>query len=195
MGSRGGGQIWPVVVPVIRTGYPALAECSWSGATGSPAIDRRSSPSVAYPTRVAPSLGRLTGQCGSDGVRNPPGIAMVSGQQLRLSPVRHGGPRCDFVGVTRNAFEKACVRHGVRLSAYTGGDLDLSTAEGAHYGGMETPRARGESAVKGARVREAQNREARKGRRRPGASGGSGTPGSMPTRTSRSTSCDKRSTR
>src|SRR6059058_916121 len=29
-----------------------------------------------------------------------------------------------------NAFEKACVRHGVRLSAYTGGDLDLSTAEG-----------------------------------------------------------------
>ena len=23
-----------------------------------------------------------------------------------------------------NAFEKVCVRHGVRLSAYTGGDLD-----------------------------------------------------------------------
>jgi Resolvase, N terminal domain len=44
-----------------------------------------------------------------------------------------------------NAFEKACVRHGVRLSAYTGGDLDLSTAEGAYYGGMETLRARRES--------------------------------------------------
>jgi hypothetical protein len=28
-----------------------------------------------------------------------------------------------------NAFEKACVRPGVLLSAYTGGDLDLSTAE------------------------------------------------------------------
>jgi DNA invertase Pin-like site-specific DNA recombinase len=41
-----------------------------------------------------------------------------------------------------NAFEKACVRHGVRLSTYTGGDLDLSTAEGAYYGGMETLRAR-----------------------------------------------------
>jgi site-specific DNA recombinase len=54
-----------------------------------------------------------------------------------------------------NAFEKACVRHGVRLSAYTGGDLDLSTAEGAYYGGMETLRARRESAVKSARVREA----------------------------------------
>jgi DNA invertase Pin-like site-specific DNA recombinase len=64
-----------------------------------------------------------------------------------------------------NAFEKACVRHGVRLSAYTGGDLDLSTAEGAYYGGMETLRARRESAVKSARVREAQAREARKGRR------------------------------
>ena len=64
-----------------------------------------------------------------------------------------------------NAFEKACVRHGVRLSAYTGGDPDLSTAEGAYYGGMETLRARRESAVKSARVREAQDREARKGRR------------------------------
>jgi site-specific DNA recombinase len=65
----------------------------------------------------------------------------------------------------RNAFEKACVRHGVRLSAYTGGDLDLSTAEGAYYSGMETLRARRESAVKSARVREAQDREARKGQR------------------------------
>ncbi|MGH7071879.1 MAG: recombinase family protein [Acetobacteraceae bacterium] len=64
-----------------------------------------------------------------------------------------------------NAFEKACVRHGARLSAYTGGDLYLSTPEGAYYGGMETLRARRESAVKSARVREAQDREARKGRR------------------------------
>ena len=98
-----------------------------------------------------------------------------------------------------NAFEKACVRHGVRLSAYTGGDLDLSTAEGAYYGGMETLRARRESAVKSARVREAQDREARKGRRTGGGSGGSGTRGSTPTRTSRTTrsgtSCARRSTR
>ena len=41
-----------------------------------------------------------------------------------------------------NRFEKACVRHGVLLSPYTGGDLDLSTPEGAYYGGMETLRAR-----------------------------------------------------
>src|SRR6266496_279140 len=86
-----------------------------------------------------------------------------------------------------NAFEKACVRHGVRLAAYTGGDLDLSTAEGAYYGGMETQRVRRESAVKSARVREAQDREARKGRRTGGASGGSDTPASTPTQTSRTT--------
>jgi DNA invertase Pin-like site-specific DNA recombinase len=98
-----------------------------------------------------------------------------------------------------NAFKKTCVRHGVRLSAYTGGDLDLSTAEGAYYGGMETLRARRESAVKSARVREAQDREARRDRRVGGASAGSAIPASTPTRTSRTTrsgtSCARRSTR
>jgi site-specific DNA recombinase len=67
-----------------------------------------------------------------------------------------------------NAFEKACVRHGVRLSAYTGGDLDLSTPEGAYYGGMETLRAKRESAVKSARTREAADRRARQGKRHGG---------------------------
>lgn len=33
-----------------------------------------------------------------------------------------------------NRFEKACVRHGVLLSPYTGEDLDLSTPEGAWDG-------------------------------------------------------------
>ncbi len=91
-------------------------------------------------------------------------IAAIEAGQVDVVIVR------DIDRLTRNltdwnAFEKACVRHGVRLSAYTGGDLDLSTAEGAYYGGMETLRARRESAVKSARVREAQDREARKGRR------------------------------
>ena len=67
-----------------------------------------------------------------------------------------------------NAFEKACVRHRVRLSAYAGGDLDLSTPEGAYYGGMETLRAKRESAVKSARVREAADRKARAGKRHGG---------------------------
>jgi DNA invertase Pin-like site-specific DNA recombinase len=49
-----------------------------------------------------------------------------------------------------NRFKKACVRHGVLLSPYTGGDLDLSTPEGAYYGGMETLRAKRESTVKSA---------------------------------------------
>jgi hypothetical protein len=60
-----------------------------------------------------------------------------------------------LVLVTSQPAWAAAARHGVRLSAYTGGDLDLSTAEGAYYGGMETLRARRESAVKSARVREA----------------------------------------
>src|SRR5205823_25924 len=47
-------------------------------------------------------------------------------------------------------------------------------AEGAYYGGMETLRARRESAVKSARVREAQDREARKGRRTGGGQRGFG---------------------
>ena len=44
-----------------------------------------------------------------------------------------------------NAFEKTCLRHGVRLSANTGRDLDLSTPEGAYYDGMETLRAKREA--------------------------------------------------
>jgi hypothetical protein len=73
-------------------------------------------------------------------------IAAIEADQVDVVIVR------DIDRLTRNltdwnAFEKACVRHGVRLSAYTGGDLDLSTAEGAYYGGMETLRARRESAV------------------------------------------------
>src|SRR6266581_6528880 len=90
-------------------------------------------------------------------------IAAIEGGAVDVVIVR------DIDRLTRNltdwnAFEKACVRHGVRLSAYTGGDLDLSTAEGAYYGGMETLRARRESAVRSVRVREAHERIAREGK-------------------------------
>ena len=82
-----------------------------------------------------------------------------------------------------NRFEKACVRHGVLLSPYTGGDLDLSTPEGAYYGGMETLRAKRESAVKSVRVREAMDRKARAGGSATAAGGcGSGTCACTPTR-------------
>ena len=94
-------------------------------------------------------------------------IAAIEAGQVDVVIVR------DIDRLTRNltdwnAFEKACVRHGVRLSAYTGGDLDLSTPEGAYYGGMETLRAKRESAVKSARVREAADRKARQGKRHGG---------------------------
>ncbi len=56
-------------------------------------------------------------------------IAAIEAGQVDVVIVR------DIDRLTRNladwnAFEKACVRHGVWLSAYTGGDLDLSTPEG-----------------------------------------------------------------
>lgn len=52
----------------------------------------------------------------------------------------------------------------------TGADQDLSTPEGAYYGGMETLRAKRVSAVKSARVREAKERNARAGKRAGGGS-------------------------
>ncbi len=58
------------------------------------------------------------------------------------------------------------MRHGVLLSPYTGGDMDLSSPEGAYYGGMKTLRAKRESAVKSARVREAKERQAGAGSER-----------------------------
>jgi site-specific DNA recombinase len=96
-------------------------------------------------------------------------IAAIEARELDVVIVR------DVDRLTRNLtdwnrFEKACVRHGVLLSPYTGGDLDLSTPEGAYYGGMETLRAKRESAVKSVRVREAKEREARAGKRAGGGS-------------------------
>jgi DNA invertase Pin-like site-specific DNA recombinase len=75
----------------------------------------------------------------------------------------------DVDRLTRNLadwdrFEKAAIEHRVILSAYAGGDLDLSTPEGAYYGGMETLRAKRESAVRSVRVREAHDRIARQGK-------------------------------
>ena len=82
----------------------------------------------------------------------------------------------DVDRLTRNLpdwsrFEKAAVEHRVLLSAYSGGDLDLSTPEGAYYGGMETLRAKRESAVKSVRVREGHYRIARRGNCRGGPRG------------------------
>ena len=90
-------------------------------------------------------------------------IEMIERDEIDVVIVR------DVDRLTRNLadwdrFEKAAVEHRVILSAYTGGDLDLSTPDGAYYGGMETLRAKRESAVKSARVREAHDRLARAGK-------------------------------
>jgi DNA invertase Pin-like site-specific DNA recombinase len=75
----------------------------------------------------------------------------------------------DVDRLTRNLpdwsrFGKAAVEHRVLLSAYAGGDLDLSTPEDSYHGGMETLRAKRESAVKSVRSREAHDRIARQGK-------------------------------
>jgi DNA invertase Pin-like site-specific DNA recombinase len=90
-------------------------------------------------------------------------IEMIERDEIDVVIVR------DVDRLTRNLpdwsrFEKAAIEHKVILSAYAGGDLDLSTPEGAYYGGMETLRAKRESAVRSARVREAHDRIARQGK-------------------------------
>jgi site-specific DNA recombinase len=91
----------------------------------------------------------------------------------------------DVDRLTRNLpdwsrFEKAAVEHRVILSAYAGGDLDLSTPEGSYYGGMETLRTKRESAVKSVRSREAHDRIARQGKSSGAGRDGSGTRASTP---------------
>jgi site-specific DNA recombinase len=86
----------------------------------------------------------------------------------------------DVDRLTRNLadwdrFEKAAIEHRVILSACAGGDLGLSTPEGAYYGGMETLRAKRESAVRSVRVREAHDRMP--GRARSPAAGRAGSAG------------------
>ena len=90
-------------------------------------------------------------------------IEMIERDEIDVVIIR------DVDRLTRNLpdwsrFEKAAIEHRVILSAYAGGDLDLSTPEGAYYGGMETLRAKRESAVRSVRVREAHERIAREGK-------------------------------
>jgi site-specific DNA recombinase len=90
-------------------------------------------------------------------------IEMIERDEIDVVIIR------DVDRLTRNLpdwsrFEKAAIEHRVLLSAYAGGDLDLSTPEGAYYGGMETLRAKRESAVRSVRVREAHERIAREGK-------------------------------
>src|SRR5215203_6162117 len=64
----------------------------------------------------------------------------------------------------------ACCKAKIKISLYTGGGLDLSTASGGFYGFMETGRAWYESAIRSQRVKDAVERNARAGKRTGGGS-------------------------
>jgi site-specific DNA recombinase len=77
--------------------------------------------------------------------------------------------------LTRNAEDfdrlmKICSKSNIKISTYTGGELDLSTASGGFYGFMETGRSWYESAIRSQRVKDAVERNARAGKRTGGGS-------------------------
>jgi DNA invertase Pin-like site-specific DNA recombinase len=63
-----------------------------------------------------------------------------------------------------------CGKAKIKISLYTGGELDLSTASGGFYGFMETGRSWYESAIRSQRVKDAVERNAREGKRTGGGS-------------------------
>jgi site-specific DNA recombinase len=65
---------------------------------------------------------------------------------------------------------QVCGKAKIKISLYTGGELDLSTASGGFYGFMETGRAWCESAIRSQRVKDAVERNARAGKRSGGGS-------------------------
>jgi DNA invertase Pin-like site-specific DNA recombinase len=76
--------------------------------------------------------------------------------------------------LTRNAEDfdrlmKICGKSKIKISTYTGGELDLSTASGGFYGFTETGRWY-ESAIRSQRVKDAVERNARAGKRTGGGS-------------------------
>jgi site-specific DNA recombinase len=65
---------------------------------------------------------------------------------------------------------QVCGKAKIKISLYTGGELDLSTASGGFYGFMETGRAWYESAIRSQRVKDAVERNAGAGKRTGGGS-------------------------
>jgi site-specific DNA recombinase len=77
--------------------------------------------------------------------------------------------------LTRNAEDfdrlmKICRKSEIKISTYTSGELDLSTASGGFYGFMEVGRSWYESAIRSQRVKDAAERNAREGKRTGGGS-------------------------
>jgi DNA invertase Pin-like site-specific DNA recombinase len=63
-----------------------------------------------------------------------------------------------------------CGKAKIKISLYTGGELDLSTASGGFYWFMETGRSWYESAIRSQRVNDSVERNARVGKRTGGGS-------------------------
>ena len=91
--------------------------------------------------------------------------------------------------LTRNSDDFArlmhvCGKTKIKISLYTGGELDLSTASGGYYGFMETGRSWYESAIRSRRVkdscraRRAHRTDRQKTRSADGGDGSGGTAGS-----------------
>jgi site-specific DNA recombinase len=65
---------------------------------------------------------------------------------------------------------QVCGKAKIKISPFTGGELDLSTASGGFYGFMETGRSWYESAIRSQRVKDAVEPNARAGKRTGGGS-------------------------
>jgi site-specific DNA recombinase len=96
-------------------------------------------------------------------------IKFLGGEQTNVLIARHHDR------LTRNPDDFArlmqiCGKAKIKISLYTGGELDLSTASGGFYGFMETGRSWYESAIRSQRVKDAVERNARAGKRTGGGS-------------------------
>jgi site-specific DNA recombinase len=96
-------------------------------------------------------------------------LKFLSGGDIQVLIARHHDR------LTRNAEDfhrlmKICGKSNIKISTYTGGELDLSTASGGFYGFMETGWSWYESAIRSQRVKDAVERNAREGKRTGGGS-------------------------
>jgi hypothetical protein len=135
----------------------------------------------SVPTQIAngsSTLSEWAGTwCGSSKTRGSPAIPARRGRVRgdAEAPQQRAGRRAgraasrpadphpdDFARLMR-----ICEKSKVKISLYTGGELDLSTASSGFYGFMETGTSWYESAIRSLRVKDAIERNVRAGRRVP----------------------------
>jgi DNA invertase Pin-like site-specific DNA recombinase len=102
--------------------------------------------------------------------RNRVGVGAVIYARISEDHERAESVPTQIARLTRNAEDfdrlmKICGKSNIKISTYTGGELDLTTASGGFYGFMETARSSYESAIRSQRVQDAHERNARAGKR------------------------------